>query len=689
MNKNYKDIENYDGVIEATEIFDLDLDEGVLLKNFRRAITDSEGYWNRAKGFNLAEIRQENKKLWLGNHYDEYELHDHQTPYIDNRTFISVESSIAYVTAKVAQPEVYPAQDTDVSKYLAQDLQRALVAHAELDRLDQKARRISRHAYIAHLGMGKLRYDYDKDCIVTEVVDPECIVVDKDAKEGDNPRFIAEYLDASVEELIHRFPDSKDKIMAELGYKRGTTLQMQKRIRYIEIWFTYYDKSNSKCEGVMWFFNNCVLGKMKNPNWVYKDSKEEKYNFLDHPPKPYIPLNFYNDGMSYIDPTGAIQQAAPLQYALDKRGRQIVDNADQANAGWVFSGHALSKSDAEAMIGAPNEKIIVDAEDVRTAAQRFPAPILPAYVIQDKFDMRTEMDQVFGTPNIFRGESSGSATLGQDVIAKQQSQIRQDIFVDAIDDWMHKYYRMLVQFMKVYYTEDHWYRISGKNGQFDSIVMKADKIEDGIDVRITAGSTVKVDKDRMQTVALTLAKLGLIDPISIYEDLELPNPADRIERLVQWKLDPTVLVENAKNDEFDQQAFIDITILNAGKKAKPQEIMSQEHLDYHRKYMISSEFISLPDKIKQLHVDHVTLETETLRQLLLLEQTQMPTPAETQQMMPGQPPMPNAPQGGQAPAGQPPMQGNMPPNLLKPTSNPASPQLGSAPTLPPSGGNML
>ena len=88
MNDRITDIENQDGVIEATEIFDLQLDEYTLLKNFRRAITDSEGYWNRAKGFNLSEIRQENRKLWLGNHYDDYELHDHQTPYVDNKTFV-------------------------------------------------------------------------------------------------------------------------------------------------------------------------------------------------------------------------------------------------------------------------------------------------------------------------------------------------------------------------------------------------------------------------------------------------------------------------------------------------------------------------------------------------------------------------------------------------------------------------
>ena len=324
------------------------------------------------------------------------------------------------------------------------------------------------------------------------------------------------------------------------------------------------------------------------------------------------------------------------------------------------------------MIGAPNEKIIVDAEDVRTAVQRFPAPILPSYVIQDKFDMRNEMDSIFGTPNIFRGEGSGAPTLGQNVLAKEQSAMRQDIFIDAIDDWMHRYYRTLVQMMKVYYTEDHWFRITGPNGQFDSVVMKSDKIEDGIDIRVTAGTTVKVDKDRIQNIALNLAKLGMIDPLTMYEDLELPNATERLERLVKYKIDPTIMVESNKNDEFDQQAFMDITILNAKKKAKPRDIIKQEHLDFHRRYMISTEFLALPPEVQQLHVDHVTLETEKLRQLLLLEQTQMPTPQEQQGMMPqGMPPE----QGG---ASQPPQ--GMPPQA---PIGPQNPQLGSAPMQPP------
>ena len=686
-------IKNYDGVLDSEAIFDLKLEDSVLLNNFRRSIEDSQAYWNKAKGFNLDSVRAENRRLWLGKHYNDYELYDHQTPYVDNRIFISVESSIAYISAKVASPEVYPAQSTDVSKYLAQDLEKALKAHAEEDNINKKAKRVARHAFLNHIGYLKLRYDIDEDCIVSEVIDPEAIVIDQNAKEGDNPRFIAEYIDASVEELIHKFPAKKQAIMNANGYKVGTALQLQKRVQYIEIYFTYYE-GGSKCEGVAWFYGTVVLGKMKNPNWVYKNKKEIESNYTEYPPKPYIQINFFNDGLSYIDPTGGIQQASSVQYSLNKRGRQIIDSADQANSGWVFSSKGLTKQDAEQLIGAPNEKIIVDAEDVRTAVQRFPAAVLPAFVVQDKFDHRTEIDTIMGTPSIFRGDSTKNATLGQDVIAKEQSQMRQDVFVDAIDDFMHRYYRLVTQMMKVYYDEDHWYKINGKDGLFDSVVMKADKIEDGIDVRVTAGSATAVDKDRIQTTALTLAKLGMTDPLSLYEDLGLPEANDRLSRLVQYKVDPTALLETVKNEEFDQQAFMNITVLNAGKMAEPEENISQEHVDFHRKYMITSEFLGLDDKIKQLHIDHVTLETEALRQLLLLEQTQMPTPQDMQQQMPPQDGMQQGP--GQAPPQGPPqgmpqgmpqmppepdMSQGMPQGMVPPTSNPSNPSLGSTPPM--------
>lgn len=665
-----------DGTVDTQDIFDLDiLSDAELLHGFRNSIQDSKNHWN--KKYDLDNLRTENRKLWLAQHYDPYDLYEHQTEYIDNRIFIDVEASIAYTTARVGQSEVYPAQDTDMSKNLAESVEKATRAHAEMDKINKKARRVARHNFLSHLGLAKMRYDEQSGRIVTDVVDPKRVVISKEAMEDGNPRFIAEYIEASIAELIQKFPDKEPELRKKYGIIVGTQKQLSQVVDYVEIWFTYFDDDYNSCEGMVAFVDSLVLGKMKNPNWIYKNTKEVEANFLDYPPKPYIPLNAFNDGLTYIDPTGAIQQAKRMQYNLNKRGRQITDNADYSNAGWVFSGKAITKPEAENLIGAPNEKIIVDAEDVRTAVQRFPAPLLPQYVVQDKYDARAQIDAIFATSSSFKGEGSNNKTLGQDVLEKEQSQIRQDIYIDAIDEFMDRYYKMLVQFMKVYYDEDQWYKYLGDDGRFVSVAINADKIEDGIDIKVSNGSSVAVDKDRMQVIALQLSKANKISTLDLYKALQLPDPEQMYENWVKESVDPTLLVEDIKKEEFEESAFEDITILNAGKVQKPTENISKEHLDFHRRYMLKSEFINSSDKVKKLHVDHVTLETEALRQILLAEETQLPTDQENQglqeKMMAAAGQI--TPQG--QPNGMPPQQGSGQPANVNLSA------LGSTPQYPP------
>ena len=664
-----------EGIIDDDYLFDLDsVTDKELLDIVRKQIPASESYWNNKKGFNLAETQKQNTNLWLGKHYEGIELYDHQVPYMDNRIFTDVETVVASVTARVPQPEVYPSQDTTTSKQLAKDLEATLVRYTEKNRVMSVHVKVAvRHMLLSRIGWIKLRWDESKGKngdIVTEFVLPEDIVVDKNAKYGQEPMFIAQWLECSLDELVTKFSNAKDKIYSELGIQRGVKTQLQKLVRYKEIWFTYL-KDGAKKEGVAWTFNDTiVLGKMKNPNWNYSKSSEFQRNYLDNPAKPYIPFNYLNLGRHYIDDISLVEQAKIPQDILNKRGRQIVENADSTNGGWVFSSKALSKDDAAELTGASDEKIVVDADDVRTAVSRIPMDALPNYVLEDKFDARNVIDNVFATHNVTRGEESGSNTLGQDVLQKNQDLGRQDDIVRAIDDAMDMYYQYLCQMFKVFYTDEHWFKITGEDGQFDSVVMKSDNIEDGIEIQVKSGTTLPVDKASMRATALKLAELQAIDPLTLYEDLYLPNPQKRFDRLIQWISDPASFTQGTKGEELDREAFMDIQILNAGVAAKPRDDITEQHMNYHRKYIMGGQYRKLKDNVKQLHIDHMALETEELRRTLMLEETQLPIAEETElanqttdQQMQAQMIEQNAQAGGQAPQpGAKPMPsgGNMP-----------------------------
>lgn len=682
-----KDPPQSDGQTDLEEIFNLDISDRDFITYASNALTKAKAAWD--SDFNLTENRAVSTKLWLGDHYEEYELYEHETPVVDNRIFISLESNLNYATGEIANPEVYPgggevnSKPSEASQIMAKDVRMALKAHAADDRMKIKAKRITRMCEIKQIGVSKLRFDKAQDKIVSEVVDPDKIVFDRAAKEGIAPRFVGEYVSMSVEEMIAMWPEKKAEIFKLCDIKQGTPNQVQARYDVVEFWWHFYEGSE-KIHAVAWFFKNIVLGKMKNPNWNYKQSAESKANFLPEPPMPYIFMNHINDGQSIIDPTTTILQASSLQYALNKNNRIILDNAEAGNGSLVLSGKAIQKKEAENLVGSPREKIVVDADDVRTAAMRLAPDLLPDSVFRNKMDLRQEIDNIFGTSNVFRGEGGGNATLGQDVIQKEQSQTRQNDLVDAIDDFMERYYRLVVQFMKVYYTKEHWYQVTGDNGDFDYVMMKNDKIEDGIDIRVTAGSSVAVDKDRQQQIGMMLAKAQLIDPMTLYTDLELPDPQQRYERLIKHTLDPALMLESLKKEQFDREAFIDIETVAGGGEAEPRDIINEEHLKYHTEYFQKAEFQELkknePERAQKL-IEHVALESETLRKMLLVAETQMPTPEEQAAMQPqvdpetGEPiapAQPGAPAPGGAP-GQPPAQTSGPQSMPLGTGQPAYP----------------
>jgi hypothetical protein len=646
--KAYQDprVDNLDdtGVIDELPILDLSISDSEITKGLEARIQDSKDYWNDVKGYNLENIRNENQKLYLGKHLDTDRLYRHNIPYVQNEIYVGVETIISYVCSQIPQPEVYAAQDTQGSKILAEDIEKVVFAHSEKFNLAKKIEGGTRNMFLKRVGFIKLHFDpnYGRNGeIIPEVIDPEHIIVDKNVKLGENPAFICHNMKASIQELCERYPDKKDKIYEACGIKQGTPKQLSTIVTYREVWITHYE-DGKKQEGVVVYLNKTVLSKDKNPNWDYEEDDEgaERTNFLDYPIKPFIPFNYINDGSHWIDQITPVEQATPQQHMLNKRGRQIMENADKANPYQIFSNKALSSDDAQNLTGDTNQKILLDTEDVRSAVTTVQPNLLPSYVIGDKQDLQTTIHSILGTPPQLRGDDNGSQTLGQDLMARNQAMGRQDAIVRAIETSMNLYFRLLVQMMKVWYDEDHYYMAVGENGSYDRIAMRSDKIEDGIDIRVKAGSTLPFDKVRAESVAMNLAKMSMIDPLSLYEDLHMPNAQKRYERLVKYQVDATLLAEDLKEEEADRDAYIDFTTIMGGGYAPPREDVTEEHLKSHQEQLVSGEYKNATPEKQYALQEHIKAETESLAEKANLLALMEPEPMETELGMGEEVPLP-------------------------------------------------
>ena len=83
--------------------------------------------------------------------------------------------------------------------------------------------------------------------------------------------------------------------------------------------------------------------------------------------------------------------------------------------------------------------------------------------------------------------------------------------------------------MKLRYTEEHWKKLLGmEEGKYLELRLDNDSIDDGLEVLVTASTT---DKLRAERNAQGMAQLGFTEPLSFFEDMNIPNPEDRAEKL--------------------------------------------------------------------------------------------------------------------------------------------------------------
>lgn len=664
------DISEKDGLLETTPLLSLDLDDKFIIQNLHTRVQMSVDYYNTATGFNLRRKRIKNMRMVRGDQIDENALYHYQTPFKDNELYVGIDAIIAYITAALAEPECYPASKEQESKILAKDLLSYMKCHSQKFELDAEIEVVALDLLAQYIGCLKLEWKplYGKyGEIIPRAVNPAHLIVDKMARRGSNPMFICEVLKDSVEGLIAKFPKKEQEILKLFDIKRKGTQNVSKEIAYREVWFTYYDNKNKPQEAVCWYVNDLVLDKRKNPNWLYKGEGE---NFLDNPAKPYIPFNLFNDGNHWIDFTGPVEQASPVQDILNKEGRQIVDNLSTANGFRIVLAGAMTDDALENLTGDPNQSVIVKGKPgmkIDDVYKQIEPHLVSSELIADKNNNRDVIHSILGTPSQFRGDDTDQTkTASEAQLIKNQASGRQDKIVRSFNRGLGNYYRFFAQMITVWYSEKHMITADGGDGQFDFLEMHQDKIEQGMTIKVYAEPSG--DKARTESIAQNGAEIEFLSPLDWYKMMHLDDPQKLFDNLIKWKTNPQGLTMDLSSDEQNRDAIMDFKSLMRGEEVKQRDDINPAYLDQFRKDMISDEFLDPKSKITN-KIKKTIIEFANTAMLRLAIRTELdeasnaplppePLPPEIQATLPP-PPAPMMPPA--MPMGQQPMQPGMPP----------------------------
>lgn len=650
----------------------------------------SQDYYNQATGFNLRNKRIKNLRMIRGDQIEENALYHYQTPFKDNELYVGVDAMIAYITASLAGPQVYPATKEQQSKILAKDVLSYMKCHSEKFELDAEIEVMALDLLAQYVAVLKLEWkpDYGRyGELIPRRVNPSHLIIDKFARRGSNPMFICEVLKDSVEGLIAKFPTKEQEILKEFDIKRKGTQNVSKELAYREVSFTYYDKKNKPKEAVCWYINKLVLDKRKTPNWLYKGEGE---NFLDNPIKPYIPFNLFNDGDHWIDFTGPVEQAVPVQDVLNKEGRQVIDNLSTANGFRIVLAGAMTDDALENLTGDPNQSVIVKGkvgQKIDDVYKQIEPHLVSNELIADKNQNRDVIHSILGTPSQFRGDDEyQTKTASEAQLIKNQASGRQDKIVRAFNRGLGNYYRFLAQMITVYYTEKHTITADGGDGQFDFLEMHQDKIKKGMTIKVY--SEPSGDKARTEAVAQNAAELGVLAPIDYYKMMHMDDPQKLYDNYTKYKTNPQALAMDLSSDEQDRDAIMDFTALMQGEKVEQRDDITPAYLDQFRKQMISDQFLNekVSNKIKKGIIDFATVAMTRLAIRSELDEASdaplppPPLPPEIQATMP--PPAPIMP----GMAGIP---GSPAQPMPMGQQSPMQPQVPMQPMAPPMGSNPL
>lgn len=632
----------------------------------------------------LKKVSQEGKEYYFGSNIKKDDLYEGETPIVINRILASVETIIPIVTQKIPEIDITIVPKNNKNSKIARKVQQRLHDYWSKDwKMQQLMEAGLRRYAMDRYACFKMYYDEKTDDIKMQLLPAgKVLFPDKIPNKAELP-FLIEYVEISLGDLKKMYPDKEQEIIKQIQGSEDTG--DDSIVTVTQYW------EPEKC---IWKYKDLLLGQQQNPFWNWdnpqpeQDADEQEVeqpfteNHLALPTMPYFFFNLYNIGESLTDELSWVELVKTIQDNINKRKRQIEQNAGMANGQLIAAGNRISKEAFGDIKNSPEEKIWLKGEDnVNNAIARLTGRAIDQSIIGDLNHSEGEIDNVLGTHSSIRGERQSGETKAAVMILKQSDQTRQQTIVRAIERLADDIYNFAIQCMFVFFDNDHEnYPEMEEEVHFGttSQIQKIDTINreefKGLSfyAQVIEGSVTPRDKDYMKQQAMELANNKQMSLLDLYRILEYPDPEKLARNAIMEQVNPMYLYKEAtEGDSIDIQAIMDIkNYLNqpvpigsqpvAMEGSPPQDPQNlQKYLGTLVSYLKGEE---IDDDLGQMPYtgldNNVQMQIQTfVNKVKDLAQKMIAVMQSQQSMMPGQQAQP---QGGQPAQGTNPQQQQAP-----------------------------
>lgn len=522
----------------------------------------------------ILQLQSENEKYWIGQQHPGLQYRPTERPLTDNLIFESVETFLPLATKNNPEP-VVEGDGTDEGTEQAKIAEKYLVHLSNKLVVKEAIKTVARYWATYLLGVGKVGWSYADNEISLTIPRPQRLILDPDATinyrmeyEG---KYIGEVRKDTGDYLLERFakkkvPEANNNTPIEKGLEKEEAYEddiykaiydecqgkFGTEIQYQEWWTPKY---------VFWTLKKKVLGKTKNPHWNYQGQPQvitnemgqqqsiptAPRNQFKQPQMPYIFLSVFNIGKHPHDDTTLITQNLSKQDTVNKRQRQIDKNVDWMNGGWAVSGSksGLTRDEATNAVDAARKGggMWIPEGNVNEAIVRLTGEGLPADVFQNLNDMRQEIRNSFGTAGTAPQSVKQENTMGGKILLKTADGDRMSGISTKLETFAEQFYEWCLQMIYVYYDEPHKATIIGESLTQESIQIDSQMITSELTVTVKDGSLIPKDSVTEANQAVDLATKGLLDPLTLFQKLDFPNPKESAERFMLFKSNPAAYAQ--------------------------------------------------------------------------------------------------------------------------------------------------
>ncbi len=316
----------------------------------------------------------------------------------------------------------------------------------------------------------------------------------------------------NVDRLKYRFP-KKARFLSpgQINYSelvnendKGAT-RIDNQVLVLEVWTKDYDTFEQMKYGkVKLLYPNgrrliiapelgVVLSDRANP---YTDGKLPFEVWKDYD----IPGKFWGEG--------EVKQLLSPQKHMNDLNNAILDNAKAtANMPWIVDKNA----------GIPQGSItarpgLIIRKNPGSEVRREQPPQMPTFIPNAVEIYKNDIESISGIFDTIKGNNATGVYTAQGILALQEAgSSRIKLKVQLLEDSLARIGNMWWSRMKQYWKEDRWINVARFDGEYDLKKFNSKTLEYDYDIKISAGSTMSVNRGAMLDLMIRLAQTPMPD----------------------------------------------------------------------------------------------------------------------------------------------------------------------------------